>query len=121
MAKVLDPKIRILRQHLVPRYYNNWDMEFAYLGNTNPFQMVIDRENCAAVGAPDYCDIMEKPMNLTYIQRKVDDMSYVALSDFFQDVDLMLQNAIKYNSDPQNPYRVAAEEMQKRQENCPSH
>ena len=91
-----------------------WDMEFAYLGNTNPFRMVIDRENCAAVGAPDYCDIIEKPMNLTYIQRRVDDMSYVALSDFFQDVDLMLQNAIKYNSDPQNPYRVAAEEMQKR-------
>ena len=91
-----------------------WDMEFPYLGNTNPFRMVIDRENCAAVGAPDYFDIIEKPMNLTYIQQKVDNLSYTALSGFFQDVELMLQNALLYNSDPHNPYRIAAEEMQKK-------
>lgn len=30
------------------------------------------------------------------------------------DVDLMLANAVKYNSDPGNPYRHAAEDMKKR-------
>ncbi|KAL7556858.1 hypothetical protein ACA910_011828 [Epithemia clementina (nom. ined.)] len=91
-----------------------WDMEFPYLGHTNPFRMVIDRENCAAVGAPDYFEVVQQPMNLTYIQRKVDAMAYHSLSDFFADVDLMLQNAVLYNSDPNNLYRKAAEDMQKR-------
>lgn len=105
---------QVLHKFYQPIFKMLWDMEFPYLGNTNPFRMVIDRDNCAAVGAPDYFDVVGKPMNLTFIQRKVEAMEYSQLSDFFQDVDLMLQNAIKYNSDPHNPYRIAAEEMLKR-------
>jgi len=33
-----------------------WEMEFPFLGGTNPFRIVIDRENCASCGAPDYFD-----------------------------------------------------------------
>mmetsp|Transcript_154 Transcript_154/g.196 ORF Transcript_154/g.196 Transcript_154/m.196 type:complete len:138 (+) Transcript_154:88-501(+) len=89
-------------------------MEFNYLGGTNPFRMVIDRENCASVGAPDYFYAIDKPMNLTNFQRKVDAMGYDSLGAFLQDVDLMLRNALIYNSHTSNPYRVAAEEMQKK-------
>jgi hypothetical protein len=88
-------------------------MEFPQLSGTNPFRIVIDRENCASCGAPDYFEIIDKPMNLTYIQEKVNKLEYSTFQSFCQDVDLMISNAIKYNSDPSNPYRIAAEELKK--------
>jgi Bromodomain len=53
-------------------------------------------------------------MNLTYIQQKVNKMEYKTLPQFFADVDLMISNALLYNSDPNNAYRIAAEDMKKR-------
>lgn len=53
-------------------------------------------------------------MNLTYIQKKMEFMEYKSLQEFFDDVDLLISNAILYNSDAGNPYRHAAEEMKKR-------
>mmetsp|Transcript_24511 Transcript_24511/g.51985 ORF Transcript_24511/g.51985 Transcript_24511/m.51985 type:complete len:486 (+) Transcript_24511:55-1512(+) len=91
-----------------------WEMEFAFLGNTNPFRTVIDKSNCAVMGAPDYCDVIEKPMNLTYIQTKVNDKSYESLQEFMEDVDLIVKNALKYNSHPSNPYHVAAKGFRKK-------
>jgi Bromodomain len=41
-------------------------------------------------------------------------MEYKTLKEFFADVDLMISNALLYNSDPINPYRIAAEDMKKR-------
>lgn len=41
-------------------------------------------------------------------------MEYESIQAFFADVDLMISNALLYNSDPSNPYRMAAEEMKKR-------
>lgn len=41
-------------------------------------------------------------------------MEYESIQEFFADVDLMISNALLYNSDPMNPYRMAAEEMKKR-------
>jgi hypothetical protein len=103
-----------LHKIIEPVFKKLWDMEFANLGGTNPFRIVIDRENCAAIGASDYCDIITTPMNLSYIQQKVNKVSYTTLQSFFSDVDLMITNAVTYNSDPGNPYRLAAEEMKKR-------
>lgn len=45
-----------------PIFKKLWDMEFANLGFTNPFRIIIDRENCASMGAADYCDIIQKPV-----------------------------------------------------------
>jgi hypothetical protein len=104
----------ILHQLYQPIFQKLWDMEFGHLGGINPFRIVIDRENCASVGAPDYFDVIRKPMNLTYIKDKVDHMEYETLSAFFADVDLMIQNCLQYNSDPGNPYHVAALDLQKR-------
>jgi hypothetical protein len=103
-----------LRRIYYPIFKKLWDMDFPHLGGINPFRIVIDRENCASVGAPDYFDVIETPMNLSYIQQKVDSLTYENLGGFFSDVELMLKNALKYNSDPSNPYRIAAEEMRKR-------
>ena len=89
-------------------------MEFSNLHGTNPFRIVIDKENCAAMGVPDYCEIIDRPMNLTYIQQKVDSKSYVSLQEIFTDVELMITNALKYNSDPGNAFHIAAKEMKKK-------
>lgn len=97
-----------------PIFKKLWEMEFPHLGGINPFRSVIDRDNCAICGAPDYFDVIDTPMNLTYIQHKVDSMEYISLQSFFQDIELMIANAMLYNSDASNPYRVAAEDMKKR-------
>ena len=102
LHKLIHPIFKIL-----------WDMEFEHLHGINPFRMVIDRENCASCGAPDYFDVIQKPMNLTYIKHKVENLEYMSLQQFCQDVELMVSNALLYNSDPSNPYHTAAKELQK--------
>jgi hypothetical protein len=113
--EILQKKTKNPQQALIVKVFNTlWDMNFVVLGATNPFRIVIDRDNCASIGAADYFDIITTPMNLTYIKDKVHGMQYSTLQSFFADVDLMIHNAITYNSDPGNPYRMAADEMKKR-------
>jgi hypothetical protein len=112
--KHVDTPQHGLHKIYYPIFIRLWEMDFVHLGGINPFRIVIDRDNCGSVGAPDYFDIIEVPMNLTYIQRKVDNMEYDSLTAFFDDCELMLKNGILYNSDPTNPYRIAAEEMKKK-------
>lgn len=87
-------------------------MEFKQLNNANPFRVVIDRDNFETV-APNYFDVIKTPMNLTYIKAKVDKYEYASLQDFFEDVQLMISNALAYNSDQRSPYRAAAKEMKR--------
>ena len=96
-----------------PIFDSLWEMEFDILGGVNPFRTVIDAENCAAMGAPDYCDIIKRPMNLTYIQTKVNKKSYETLQEFLEDVDLIIKNALLYNHHPENPYNIAAQAFRK--------
>jgi hypothetical protein len=112
--RLVETPLHALHKVYQPIFKKLWEMEFSYLGGINPFRIVIDRDNCTSVGAPDYFDVIDTPMNLTYIQTKVDRMEYETLSAFFADVDLMIKNGLKYNSDPSNPYRIAAEDMKKR-------
>lgn len=111
---LVDTPQQALHREIEPHFKRLWDMGFVNLGGANPFRIVIDRENCASIGAPDYFDVISRPMNLTYIQHKVTKMLYDTQQAFFADVDLMIENAITYNSDPGNPYRIAAEEMKKK-------
>eukprot|EP00980_Cylindrotheca_fusiformis_P028971 scaffold22681_cov146-Cylindrotheca_fusiformis.AAC.3 len=113
--ELLQKKTKNPQQALIVKVFETlWNMSFVVLGGSNPFRSVIDRENCASIGAADYFDIITTPMNLVYIKDKVHGMQYSTLQSFFADVDLMIQNAITYNSDPTNPFRMAAEEMKKR-------
>ena len=91
-----------------------WNMEFHNLHGTNPFRLVIDKDNCASMGVPDYCEVIQQPMNLTYIQEKVNGKNYVTLQQFFADVELLINNALVYNSDPSNEYHIAAKEFRKK-------
>jgi hypothetical protein len=89
-----------------------WDQDF--FDGTNPFRIVITKENCAFMGAQGYCDIVKTPMNLTYVRTKVTDCKYETLQDFFQDIELIISNALLYNSDPNNAYHKAANMMKKK-------
>ena len=91
-----------------PAFQILWDMEFPALGNTNPFRIVIDENTCVQMGIPDYCTVIAKPMNLTYVKERVENRSYLTLHDFFSDIELIISNALTYNTDPRNPYHVAA-------------
>ena len=98
-----------LQRYYEPMFNSLWDMEF--WDGLNPFRIVIDKTNCASMGAPDYCDVIEKPMNLTYIREKVNNKEYMTLQDFFGDIELLINNALLYNSDPNNQYHIAANKM----------
>mmetsp|Transcript_19306 Transcript_19306/g.44152 ORF Transcript_19306/g.44152 Transcript_19306/m.44152 type:complete len:103 (+) Transcript_19306:1-309(+) len=88
-------------------------MEFANLGGTNPFRIVIDRESAPHI-APDYFNVITTPMNLTYIKKKVKGRNYTNMTQFFSDIDLMIDNALKYNVGDDNPYRIATEKLKKK-------
>lgn len=49
-----------------PIFKKLWDMEFSNLGNINPFRIVIDKSNCAHMGAPDYFDVITTPVRSDY-------------------------------------------------------
>jgi len=89
-------------------------MIFVIILGTNPFRVVIDENNCSFHGVPDYCHVIEKPMNLTWIREKVNARSYITLKEFHSDVTLMIKNALLYNSDPANVYHLAAKEMNRK-------
>lgn len=46
---------------------------------------------------PDYYDVIEDPMDLTAIQKKVEDERYVRAEEFVKDIDLMIVNSYQYN------------------------
>jgi len=109
-----------LSRFLMPFFQKLWDMEFADLDNMNPFRIIIDRSNCAQMGAPDYFDVITKPMNLAWIKDKLKKGQY-ELKGFFDDVELMIKNCLDYNSDPNNDYHKAALEMRKSYKNLRRH
>jgi hypothetical protein len=113
-ARMRETPQLALQRVYQPIFQVLWDMEFDNLGGTNPFRIIIDRNTCAAMGAPDYFDVIKTPMNLTYIKDKVKDAQYETLHAFFADVELMLNNALLYNSDPNNNYHIAAKEMKRK-------
>ncbi len=108
-ARKMETPQQALHRLYEPIFTSLWDMEF--WDGLNPFRIVIDKTNCADMGAPDYCEVIKKPMNLTYIREKVEKKSYTTLQAFFGDVELLINNALLYNSDPSNPYHVAAQKM----------
>lgn len=112
--KALETPRDALHRLYEPIFTALWDMDFPDLGNTNPFRMVIDASNCADMGVPDYCTVVKKPMNLTYIQKKVNSKAYDTLQEFLEDVDLIAKNAMQYNYQPTNPYHIAAKAFRKR-------
>lgn len=113
IARMQETPQQKLARLAQPLFQKLWDMEFESLQNINPFRIVIDKDTCVAMGAPDYMQIISKPMNLTYIRDKLKNAEYNTLKEFFEDIQLMLSNALLYNSDPKNLYHIAAKQMKK--------
>lgn len=108
-ARLMETPQQALHRLYDPIFQALWDMEF--FDGSNPFRIVINKDNCAMMGAPDYFDFIQTPMNLTYVREKVANYSYETLQDFFQDIELIISNALVYNSDPNNQYHKAANAM----------
>ena len=47
----------------------------------------------------DYLDMIKKPMDFDQMLGKLDNNEYNCAQDFCDDIDLIVDNAIKYNSD----------------------
>lgn len=58
----------------------------------SPFRDPVNLED-----APDYNDIISSPMDLKTVAIKLDDGAYPTVISFIADIDLIVQNAIKYN------------------------
>jgi Bromodomain len=52
-------------------------------------------------------------MNLQYIEKKKDQMKYTSFNEYFADVELMIDNALKFNHQQTSPYHKAALRLQK--------
>ena len=68
----------------------------------NPFAWPITRENCAALGVPDYFDTIQEAMDLKTIRTKMNNLVYVTHELLARDVRLLVKNAQTYNR-PRDP------------------
>ena len=48
----------------------------------------------------DYLDVVKNPMDFDQMQAKLDNHEYSCAQDFLDDIDLVAENAIDYNGDP---------------------
>jgi hypothetical protein len=108
----LETPQQALHRFYQPMFNALWDQEF--FNGSNPFRIVITKENCEVMGAPGYGDIVKTPMNLTWVKDKVAECKYETLEEFFKDIELIISNSLLYNSDPSNMYHKAANEMKKK-------
>ncbi|CDK26293.1 unnamed protein product [Kuraishia capsulata CBS 1993] len=64
--------------------------------------------------APNYYQIIKKPMDLNTVMKKLKTFQYKTKSEFVDDVMLIWKNCLTYNSDPNHFLRVDALAMQKK-------
>lgn len=63
--------------------------------------------NAKLEGLPDYHLIVEQPMDLGTIKRKLSSKVYSSPNEFVDDVHLTFANAKKYNAKTHKVYRIA--------------
>ena len=64
-----------------------------------------------ALNLPDYLEIIKEPMDLGTIENRLNVNTIDSVHEFARLVRLTFQNAIKYNSRPENPVHQAARTM----------
>ncbi|KAI9102557.1 hypothetical protein DFS34DRAFT_568907, partial [Phlyctochytrium arcticum] len=67
--------------------------------------------NPAAVGAPDYFDIIKEPMDLSTVDQKLAQHRYGEVQSVANDVQLMLNNCFRYNPST-NPVHQAGKALE---------
>ncbi|CAB3404470.1 unnamed protein product [Caenorhabditis bovis] len=73
---------------------------------SHPFHKPVDIQEF-----PDYLSVVSQPMDLSTITKKLESLEYSYLREFVSDVNLMFENAKKYNP-KENPIFKCAETMQ---------
>ncbi|KAF7724387.1 Transcriptional activator spt7 [Apophysomyces ossiformis] len=64
--------------------------------------------------APDYFDVIKRPMDLGTVTKKMKQLQYKSKKEFADDLYLIYQNCLVYNSEPTNPFRKHAIAMRKK-------
>lgn len=64
--------------------------------------------------APNYAQVIKKPMDLNTISKKLKNFQYKSKTEFVDDVMLIWKNCLTYNSDPKHFLRAHAIAMQKK-------
>lgn len=74
----------------------------------NPFMTEITKQNCAALGVPEYFKIVKnKGMSLPAIRRKLKEDPAYSFNQFREDVGLIVRNATTYNHPGEEVYNMA--------------
>ena len=61
--------------------------------------------------APNYTDIIKTPMDLSLLERNVEDGKYKSIDDFEKDLRLIFTNCYTYNN-PESVYTKSARELE---------
>jgi len=56
--------------------------------------------------APDYYDVIEQPMDFSTMNEKINTFQYVSLSQFYNDLNLLVDNCRKYNQGTRSAYLI---------------
>lgn len=80
-----------------------------YTEHSTPFLNKVSKKE-----APNYFEVIKKPMDLNTILKKLKSFQYSCKSEFVEDLMLIWKNCLAYNSDPRHFLRTHALAMQKK-------
>lgn len=83
----------------------------AHTEYSTPFLQRVNKRD-----APDYYNLIQKPMDLGSMTKKLKSLSYKSKTEFVSDLNLIWDNCLKYNQDMAHPLRRMANGMRKEAE-----